>query len=311
MRLERLLGVVIYLLNHELAKASELAHRYRVSTRTIQRDMRTIEDAGIPLYTTMGSDGGYGIVDSWRIERRCMTTDDYFSLITSLATVAAIQTDHHFADTLEKLRGLVPDSSLREMAAKSERLDLDFSGLGGDVRQRKTHGILKTAIDGCRLAMFQYTNNHLETTSRVVEPMTLAFRWHSWYLFGFCRLRSAFRMFRISRIRDVGMLDGTFERRHKTLSEFLAESMSSKPDGMIRMVLRFAPAMRAFAEDIYGSDHTTLLEDGRLEVTASVPEDGGLYGHILSFGSFVEVVAPDHLRYTIKEAAMDIIRLYE
>jgi len=89
----------------------------------------------------------------------------------------------------------------------------------------------------------------MEETLRTVEPMTLAFRWRAWYLYGYCRFRQDYRLFRISRIRDPEILPERFSRRALELEEFLETRPAEGSGPRIRLVLKFAPEMRSLVEE--------------------------------------------------------------
>lgn len=84
MKLDRLLGITIYLLNHEKTSASTLAKRFEVSVRTIQRDIEALCMAGIPVAASMGADGGYEILDTFCMERQTAEQTDYQHIVAAL-----------------------------------------------------------------------------------------------------------------------------------------------------------------------------------------------------------------------------------
>ncbi len=65
-----MLSIITYLLNHEKVKAQELADKLEVSVRTIYRDVDAIAQAGIPVMTYQGSDGGIGIVEGYKLDKK-------------------------------------------------------------------------------------------------------------------------------------------------------------------------------------------------------------------------------------------------
>lgn len=209
--------------------ARELADKFEVSVRTIQRDMEAIALAGIPIVTIQGPSGG------------------------------------------------------------SER-------------QQELFRILEKAVENRQLVTFSYTNNRMEQTERTVEPMTLAFKWRSWYLFGFCRLRMDYRIFRLDRIRKPAVEDRRFRRREKNFEGFSRETGEWQKSDWVDLRLRFAPLFRPVIEEYYPAENTTVEPDGSLIVDMRMPEDGWVYGMILSYGKYVEVLAPERIR--------DIIRAY-
>lgn len=311
MKIDRLLSIIVYLLNRELVPASKLAERFGVSLRTIQRDMETIELAGVPLYAVQGPRGGYGIMESYKMDRQLMGVDDFYYIVTALKGVAETLEDDGLDTTLEKVRALVPRQRLDLFAERNEKLSIDFSMLGGDPRHRETFRSVKEALEAERLLRFTYTNNKLEESTRTIEPMTLAFRWRAWYLYGFCLERDDYRLFRVSRIKEPEILAARFRRRAQSFEEFIESNPESRPANSLEFTLRFSSVMRAMVEEYYPEENCRLLEDGGLEVTARMPEDGWLYGYILSFGEYVEVVAPEHLRHKIAETARQIAQKYE
>lgn len=310
MKIDRLLSIIIYLLNHELVQAADLAERMGVTARTIQRDMETIEQAGIPLYTVQGPRGGYGIVNSFKMDRQLMSLDDFYYIITALEGVGASLSDEKLEGTLAKMRTLLPGRELAFLTEKNEKLSLDFSALGGDIRQRQTFRIIREAVESERLLKFSYANNKLIVSERTIEPMTIAFRWRSWYLFGFCLLKQDYRLFRVSRIKEAEIVNRRFRRREQDFDTFLEKNPPKGTRPLLPLLLRFAPEMSPLVEEHFAEDKSKRETDGSLTVRTEMPDEGWLYGYILSFGTMVEVLEPPELRRKIKAMAGEIAEKY-
>lgn len=310
MKTDRLLSIVMYLLNRQRATAREMAARFGVSPRTIQRDLEAIELAGIPIYALQGSGGGYGILDSFKMDRQLMTVEDFYYIVTALESIGASLSDDRIDRTLEKIRTLVPDRGLDFLAGRTAKLSIDFSALGGDPRHRATFRTVRDAVDQEYLLRFFYTNNKLEHTVRIVEPMTIVFRWRSWYLYGYCRLKESYRLFRISRIRDPEPLHERFVRRDRSFEEFVTGTESSATGGTLDLVLQFQRSMKPLVEEFYPEEACQVQPDGSMIVRTRMPEDGWVYGYILSFGAFVEVLSPPRLRSIIADSARNIEKIY-
>lgn len=314
LKIDRLLSIIVFLLDRDLVSAREMAERFSVTQRTIQRDMDAIGLAGIPVYAVQGPNGGYGILESFKMDRRLVSPDDLYFIITSLRSVADTLGDgesHGELDnTLEKMKGLLPSGPDGDVFAdRSERLSIDFSMLGSDPRHRGAFRALRSAVDSGKLVSFTYTSNKGETLRRTVEAMTVAFKWRSWYLFAWCRHREDYRLFRISRIRDVEIHDEVFIRRGRSFDDFASDQPDNGEITGIEIVLRFRPELRHLAEEYYEIESET--EDGSVICRFTMPEDGWLYGYILSWGEYAEVLAPESLRNTIASAAESIRRLYD
>ncbi len=311
MKIDRLLSIVVYLLNRELASARSLAERFDVSIRTIQRDMDTINLAGIPIVSVQGPSGGYGIIDTYKMDRRLMSTDDLFYIITALNGICSSMDDVRIDDTLEKMKGLMPHSPADPFRERQEKLYVDFSMLGGGPAQREVFRVVQSAVDSGRLLRFIYTSNRMERVTRVVEPMTVVFKWRAWYLFAYCRLRDDYRLFRISRIQRPEVLDGGFSRRGLSFEDFSREYDPERTGKLLELVLRFSAEMVPLVEEFHNEEDMERSGDGSLVVRVRMPEDGWLYGYILGFGQFVEVLEPARLRNIIRESSRKITELYE
>lgn len=311
MKLDRLLSIVIYLLNHELVSARTLADRFEVTVRTIQRDMDAINLAGIPIVAVQGPAGGYSIMDNFKLDKRLLGTDDLFNIITALKGIASSLGDMRIDGTLQKIQGLVPSASGDPFEGRQERLHIDFSALGGGPVWQESFRAVQTAVDTGRLLGFDYTNNRLEQVSRVVEPMTVVFQWRAWYLFGYCRLRQDYRIFRISKIRKATVLDEGFTRRSLSFREFSKQNDPARLGNPVKVSLRFAREMAPLAEEFHHEQELERLPDGSVVTQTLVPEDSWLYGYILSYGPYVEVLEPAYLRKIIRDGAKKIAALYE
>jgi len=311
MKLDRLLSIVIYLLNHELVSARTLAERFGVTVRTIQRDMDAINLAGIPVVAAQGPYGGYGIMENFKLDKRLLGANDLFNIVTALKGIASSLEDPGIDGTLQKIEGLIPMERGDPFGGRQERLYIDFSALGGGPSWRESFRAVQAAVEAGRLMRFEYTNNRLERVTRVAEPMTVVFKWRAWYLFAYCRLRQDYRLFRISRIRNALVLDEGFTRRGMSFESFSSRDEPAARAEPIAVTLRFAKEMAPLVEEFYDEKDLEREPSGDVVARASMPEDGWLYGYILSYGHYVEVLEPERLRVIIRESARKIAESYD
>ena len=311
MKIDRLLSIIVYLLNRDLVSARELSDRFDVSIRTIQRDMETIDLAGIPVVSIQGPNGGYSIMDTYKMDRQLMSLDDLYYIISSLKGVGSSLEDKKINNTIEKMTGLIPAVDSTAFNERHEKLRIDFSMLGGNEEQRKVLNTVQNAVETNRLINFNYTNNKLESSDRTVEPMTLVFKWRAWYLFGYCRLKDDYRIFRASKIRNPEILPKTFTRRDKSFDAFEIENGKRAQQELLDIKLRFSKEMWSVVEEYYRAEDIEYRDDKYIVINISMPESGWLYGYILSFGHFVEVLEPARLRDIIRDSAEKIASIYE
>ncbi len=311
MKIDRLLSIVVYLLNRDLVSAGKLADRFGVSVRTIQRDMAAIDLAGIPVISVQGPSGGYGIMEGYKLDKRLVSADDLFFIITALRGIGASLEDRRIDEAIEKMRGLVPAAAINGIKDREEKLHIDFSMLGGGPDQRQVFKTVQAAVEAGRLLKLVYTNTRLERETRVVEPMTLVFQWRSWYLYAYCRLREGYRLFRISRIREPEILIERFRRRDHSFEAFSQGNTTEWLGKLVDLTLKFAAEMAPLVEEFYNREALERTADGCLIAKTRMPEDGWMYGYILSYGAFVEVLDPPHIRDLIRSTARQIQKIYD
>lgn len=311
MRLERLLAITVLLTNRKRISSKELAEHFEVSVRTIYRDIEAIEQAGIPIISYQGSNGGFGIIENYKIDRQILTFDDMLSIMTALKGVNNTLADNQFTNTLEKIKGLIPKNDWDTIMKRNNQIIIDFSPWGFTRNQKEKLNTIRKAISESRLLDFYYTNTKGESKQRQIEPMSISYKGNSWYLYGYCRIRNDFRLFRISRMKNIKLTDEQFPPKEGILEEYHLEETRGNEVQKIDLVLRFKPFVRVRVEDSFDDESIQILEDGSLLVKVTFPEDEWVYGMVLSYGDNVKVIEPQYLRDIIKERGKRIWELYK
>ena len=311
MKIDRLFSELVYLMNREVVTAREMADHFEVSVRTIQRDMDTLALARIPLLSLRGAQGGYGIMKEYKLDRQLMNTHDLFFILTSLESISSTLSNKDMQTTLDKMKTLVRDYQQSEITSQKEQLYIDFSAFSIGKNSNELFSLLQKSIENKTLIEFAYTNNRLEQTNRTIEPMTILFKWFSWYLYGFCRLRDDYRLFRLSRMEDVRPVQKHFERRNKSVEQFMKEMDMKADQFATKIILRFHPSTKTYIEDYLKDGAMETDSDGYIILHLNMPENEWLYGMILSYGDNVEVLEPPHLKNIILEKSLQISRKYQ
>jgi predicted DNA-binding transcriptional regulator YafY len=310
MKIDRLLSIIIILLNRERITARELGERFRVSVRTIQRDMDTLCAAGIPIRSEQGAQGGFGIISDYRFDRQLVDSDDLYYILTALEGISLASNNTQISNTLEKIKTLVRDVHVKAFEKKRERLYIDFSDLSGIKHNPAVFKLVQQCIDESCLIGFSYTDSGYHSSQRTIEPMTLVFKWYSWYVYGYCRLREDYRLFRISRMHEVKMLPERFHRREKVFHPPDEKELLQEDKHIINIKLRFDSEVRRVVREFFRDHPMTVDAQGRLIVEIRLPANEWLYGLILSYGDKVQVLEPASLATLIAERAQKIAEKY-
>jgi predicted DNA-binding transcriptional regulator YafY len=300
MKLDRLLSTVVLLLGRDRMTAEDLARRFEVTARTIYRDLDAINAAGIPIVAYPGPGGGYRIDPSYTIDRRLLGFDDLRAIVSALKGVNAALEDKAIGAALEKIESLGPRERPQEFL--EDRIAIDLFPWGSRDEEKRLVKILESAIAEHRLVEFSYSSYGRKVEKRSVEPMTLVFKAYAWYLWGFCRLRGDYRLFKLSRIRDPEIKLERFKRRP---GSYPPDAIIPQPT-LLDLVLRADAARATQAEEWFGGEDLAREEDGSLRITLRVPEGEWIVKLILGFGPGLEILEPPALRESLFKAAAGI-----
>jgi predicted DNA-binding transcriptional regulator YafY len=314
MKLDRLLSIIVLLMRKDRVRARELAGMFDVSVRTILRDIEAINLAGIPIVTYQGVNGGIGIAEGYRIDKNILTTDDMASIITSLKGMAGAVPGNTHEILMAKMRSVMSPYQLEAIDLKAGRLVIDPSPWGENKKAKERLDemvtVIKKAIEESHMIEFSYSDSSGNKTRRKVEPYSLILKGRNWYLNAWCAARQDFRLFKLSRIKDLTLTAEHFESRDITplgQAEWTGEWHKSR--NMVTLELVFEKELEFIAEELFADD-CSRAENGKLSATISLPENNWLYGFLLSFGPGIEVANPPHIRSILAEAAKEIFDKY-
>lgn len=302
MKLNRLLEITTILLNKRTVKASELAVRFSVSTRTIYRDIDVLSASGVPVYAIQGTNGGISILEDYTVNRTALSNSEKDSILFALQTLKS--TKYPEIDlVLEKLGSIFKNTA-------TDWISIDFSPWEADPNAYNKFTDIKTAIMQSRVIEIDYINTYNLKSCRKIEPMRLIFKSQAWYLWGFCFEKQDYRTFRISRIKRVEIMDETFDRsKVHVIEERSAETEMEKP--YTHIILQFTEEALYRLYDDFDDKWIGDNGDGTYTLEIDFPEDEWVYGYILSFGCFVKVIEPEHIRKIIKGRSERITEFYK
>lgn len=312
MKIDRLIAIMNYLLRHGKTSAQKLAEEFEVSVRTIVRDMETLGQAGIPIQSTYGVDGGYNIMDTYVMDKRLIDRQDYDHIITALYALLSAYTDKSVEQTVDKLLPIYAHVDAEEICRKSGALPahaihLDFSVACEDWDVNKSMQILESAIRQQRIVTFRYTNNENVEKQMEVEPVRLEFKWYNWYLIAFHPGHQDYCMFKLVRMEEITVLDKVNTVNHEVCDIVLQDERK-----VITVTLRGRAAIRSKCREYLNGEVTKEYQNGDFEFRFCVPESEVYwYGVILSFGNNVTIVEPQSVIDRILATCDEIQKHYE
>lgn len=185
--------------------ARELAGRYEVSARTIERDISALQQAGVPIYADVGRRGGYALEKTMSLPPLNFTPAEAVAMAVALERGQGAPFDRAGRSALGKILAVMPErsaSAARDLAARVRVMEAT------DVpRAQEIPAVIGQAIEVGRVLRMTYRDRVGECTEREVEPSALLVGVRGWYLVAWCRLRHDSRCFRLDRVGDVVITD--------------------------------------------------------------------------------------------------------
>jgi predicted DNA-binding transcriptional regulator YafY len=217
-RLSRLSAILIQLQTKRLLTATELAAKFSVSVRTIYRDIRALEQSGVPILTEEGK--GYSLMEGYKVPPVMFTENQANALILAEQLVlknkdASFVRD--YSEAIDKIKAV-----LRHNIKDKANLLADRTRFHQNVNKERTSNnlsVLQYALTNFLLTSIEYSNEAQEASVRVIEPFALLST-DNWLLVAWCRSRKAFRYFRLDRIKKLEVLTEQFKPHKMTLQEF-------------------------------------------------------------------------------------------
>jgi predicted DNA-binding transcriptional regulator YafY len=309
-KLDRLLAITMLLLNRRRVGAKELSDRFEVSLRTIYRDLESINQSGIPIMSYTGTDGGYEIMDQYRLDRQLLSLDELQSIILALKSMHPSLEEQDVGNLLDKVGALMSKSEQGEAAALSKQIVIDLNPWHGGEAEKAKLAILKKAVRDSHLVRFAYTSSQGADSDRDCEPIGIVLKGYIWYLHAYCMLRKDFRIFRLSRIDRLIVIPETFERRILPPEQLDYRFKRTNGRESIRLVLQFQPRAKAKVQDYFAHGQIVTQSDGTLLVTANQPDEEWLYGLLLSYGADVLILEPKSVAQAVLKKAQEVTKLY-
>lgn len=308
-RIDRLTAILIQLQSRRVVRAQDIAERFGISLRTVYRDIRALEEAGVPLLSEAGV--GYSIMEGYHLPPVMFTRDEATAFLTAETLVEKLTdpstaTSYHSA--MFKVKAVL-QSSEKELL---ERADNHIQ-----VLRRRTpvntksvdntlQNILKSTTEK-RVVHIRYTAfNTGETTERDIEPLGIFFNNGNWYSIAFCRLRNDYRDFRTDRIANLILTNERFDDRHPLLKEYLEQRYRDR--NLQTIVIRVDKDIAKYISEskYYNGFVSEVAKDDQIEMTFLYDSIVAFTRWYLSFADHAEVIEPAKLKSYVTSVVSEI-----
>ena len=286
MKVDRLISIIMILLDKERVGAQELADIFEVSPRTIYRDIDAINMAGIPVRGASGVGGGFEIMQNYKVDKKVFSTTDLSAILMGLSSLSNMMRGSELINALAKVKSFIPADQAKDIELKANQIYIDLSPWMGSINIQPYLEIIKTARQESKLVSFDYADRYGNKTARTAEPYQLVLKSSHWYLQGYCHKRNAFRLFRLSRISNLQMNEETFTPREYQKPQLDFADILASMQTKIKIRIHSSVMDRVLDYCTYED----LSPDGNEHYIVNFPfiENEYYYNVLLSFGDKCE-----------------------
>jgi predicted DNA-binding transcriptional regulator YafY len=310
-RIDRLHAILTHLQSKKRVTAQEVADRFNISLRTVYRDVKALEESGVPVIGEAGS--GYSIMEGYRLPPVMFSQEEAAALLlgSKLAEhLADASVKKHFNAALYKIKAVLRATDKEHVDQLDDHIAVISRMPSADSDGRYLVDLQKSLGDK-KVIYIRYQSGEDAVTERKIEPIGLCYYGEAWHLIGWCKLRNNYRDFRVSRIQQLQITDETFEAdSHPSLQEYLQTMISSSD--LQEIVLRFEKkAARYIGNQKYYYGYVREEQDGDYVLMHFVTSHLNWFGRwMLMYTHHVTIESPEALVTVMKELTEQIRQHY-
>jgi predicted DNA-binding transcriptional regulator YafY len=309
-RIDRISAILIQLQSRRVVKAADIAERFNISLRTVYRDVKTLEEAGIPLIGEAGV--GYSIMDGYRLPPVMFTKEEATAFLTAEKFVEKLtdaSTTANYKSAMYKVRAILKTTEKDLLESMDDRIAVFKSvampeTANTDHIQTVLHSIAQKKV----LALNYFAQHSQEHTKRYVEPIGIFFLSGYWHLIAYCRLRKDYRDFRTDRIKNLTVTDDHYTDEHPALKDYIAQTAKEKD--LEAVVILVDKSIHSHLENQkYYSGFISEKQIGdNIEMTFLTASLEGFARWYMMYGEKAEIVTPDSLKDRVRELAEKLLQ---
>ncbi len=312
-RIDRLTAILIQLQSKRFVKIDEICERFEISRRTVYRDVRALEEAGVPIGVESGR--GYFIIEGYFLPPVMFTNEEASALLLAGKLIEQMSDESikaEFESALTKVKSVLKTSG-------KDHLENLHSHVKVDYRLNRRSGVgnllpIQNAIAEKKAIEIKYFSQYREAnTKRVVEPIGLYYYSNAWHLIAYCRMREDYRDFRIDRIKQLDETDECFKTKdRKSLQEYI-DNIIENTEGMKKFKLAFKKEVVRYFEDYkYFSGFVSEEEKGdEIEMTFMGNEFEFTSRWVLTYGNSIRVISPLELKELVRKHIIELSEHYQ
>lgn len=315
-RIDRLAAILIQLQSRRLVKAQDIADRFSISLRTVYRDVKALEQGGVPVIGEAGT--GYRLMEGYKLPPVMFNQEEATALLTASKLVQS-KTDagiiKHYTAALDKIRAVLRHPEKDHI----EDIDNHIAVMNHPAMQYQPQSELwlqpiLNAISGSDVIGIDYTTGEKnETTNRQLEPVGIYYLGSHWHLVAWCRLRKDYRNFRTDRISRLQTTGEKMKQAHPPLQSFI-DKMSEEERELTKVVMEVkTEVVKYFGEQKYyhGFVQEEKMDEETVRMTFLTSSLTGFARWFMLYGDYARILEPQELNGMVATIAESILKKLE
>lgn len=309
-RLDRLAAILTQLQSKRLTKASEIAARFEISLRTVYRDMRALEEAGVPIIGEAGQ--GYALVEGYRLPPVMFTKEEALSFLVAekLMLESADQAvGLHFSDAMVKIKAVLKTVEKDTLEQLANQIEIVGKPVSKSIHPNYLQTLLNALANKQVIQIDYVTFEEEKSSTRQLEAVGIYYSYEKWYVIAWCRLRNDYRNFRLDRIQSIKVLEEVFSTAHPSLKSYL-KKVEKKQD-LHHVVIHVPKHVYKYIQEEkfhHGFVMELKIDDG-YEFTFMTSSLEGLARWLIMLGDHVTVIKPPILHQLILDLLQHMLNV--
>ncbi|KPH13646.1 YafY family protein [Chryseobacterium sp. ERMR1:04] len=307
-KLDRVTAILTQLQSKLIVRAQDLAAKFDVSVRTIYRDVKTLENAGIPIVGEAGS--GYSLMDGYKLPPVMFTKEEVLSFITAEKLMQKFlhqSLGNHYQTAMEKVRSVLKYSDRNLIQNIEKQIDVFNYHPKTEDNIRNIIPIILESIAEKKQITLEYTTVDSKISMRTIEVVGVFFEFNYWYIMAFCTLRNDFRQFRVDRILQIIKTENPFLQEYGQINDYRQNPNGNKTKVRLLVDKKIIGHL-SNSKKYYGLIEEIEREDGVELIFETDWIKDGFPRWLITFADYAEVLEPESLKDSIKKIVADISR---
>jgi predicted DNA-binding transcriptional regulator YafY len=309
-RIDRVTAILIQLQSKRIVKAQEIADRFNISLRTVYRDVKALDEAGVPVIGEAGV--GYSIMEGYRLPPVMFTREEATAFLTAeklVEKLTDVSTRKNYGTAMLKVKAVLRLTEKDYLEDMEQHIEVIANQYVPKRSNDTIHlqQVLQSIAAKKVLQLDYFANHNQQQSNRDVEPVGIYYLGENWYMVAYCRLCKDYRTFKFGSINKLTMMDVHFEKLHPSLKTFL-NKVSKEKNLQTVVLLIDKSVLPYFGDQKYYNGFVSQKEvdDNTIEMTFLTGSLIGFARWFLLFGDHATIQSPQALKDEVKHTLVSI-----